>query len=1735
MALANGGRLTAPRLATLLAALLVLLPGRASYAQLKAFPEAEGFGANATGGRGGSVYHVTNLNDSGAGSFRDAVSAGNRIVVFDVGGWIELASPVSVQDNITIAGQTAPGDGIGLKNFGVSFSNSENVIARHLRVRQGPYVDSVGRDAVGATGASDVIFDHLSVSWGRDENFSINNSSNITIQNSIIAEGLLNHSMGGLIEWNDGISIHHNLYISNNDRNPKTKGILDFTNNVVYDWGAFAYVAGDSAGFSFGNVVNNYFVAGPSSSELHDPISRGNRNYSIYLEGNYYDGNQNGVLDGAAFNAADVDDELTHVAERFDYPLVNADSAVRAYEKVLSKVGASLSRDSVDARLVNNVRTQTGMLISDPAAVGGWGTLAGGAAPLDTDQDGMPDPWETNRGLNSNNAADRNNLNLFGYTRIEEYINELGGAHTPKVWRAASGTWSTATTWTTPSLPTDDDNAFIRGNAGADGSATIDASGAEAWDVRIGGDGAANLSVASGGDLRVVNTLSVGYDGAGTFDVHEGGEVSARHVVIGSFHHGGSVNISSGGVLRTTLLAQDGVGGEVTLNDGTLAAQSYLQVKAPINLAASGAIDTAGYDSTVTSVISGPSPSSRLIKTGEGVLTLSAANTYSGGTTLAGGTLSIASSANIGGVGAQIEFAGGTLRVTGTGIANLDSHNVNWTSFAGGIDVDAPGHAFTINQAIIGTGTFTKHGSGTVVLGSNNYHAGTIVADGVLSVHNDTYLGIGGAQLGLAGGTLRVTTTGLDTVARTTSLSNSSTIDVPSATAVITMPGAIAGAGSLNKSGAGTLILAAANTHTGGTTISAGTLRITNPLALQHSTVTLAGGTLDLNSLAASVGGLAGTGNVDLKGTVLTLGGSNEDSTFAGTITSSSGVASVEKVGAGATDLSGTNTYTGGTVLRGGALGITTSASIGGSTSTITFAGGLLRINGNSLTSMGSHVVNWSTFDGGFDVAASNNTFTVGQTISGDGSLTKRGAGRLVLSGMSSTYTGSTRLEGGSLQIAELSNIGGATAAIRFAGGILRTTGTSITSLAANDVNWTTFDGGFDVSTAGATITLSQSIAGTGSMTKLGPGTLRMNIANSYAGDTNLTSGTLTIAHVDALAETTLVPGGGALGVATTSVMNVGGIKGSGALALGAFTVNVGGNDQNTTYSGVLSSTQSQGQVNKVGAGTLTLSGSSSYARPIAIQEGAIAVGSVANAGSNSPLGTGASAAMLILDGGKLTYTGGSTGTTNRLFTVTENGGAIEAAGTGKLVLNATGSIVQSGSGDRTFTMMGVNADCEFTFALGDPASGKTSFRKDEGGRWIMNGAANTLTYSGDTIIDAGILILNGNARLPFGAGKGNLVINAGQFEMNGRDMSINGLYGAGNIQNRTNTRTLTLGNANANGNFSGVVSNTGGGSSTQLLNVTKVGTGTQVFSGFNTYGGLTNVQAGTLVMASHAAAGFSSIQVNGGTLRVDPGANAALQLFKSVAIAGTPSAPTGTIDVASGGFVASKAAGNSFATLFAWHDAGMVQNTGKGLVSSWVQSNPGYGLAVVDNAVLGLTNFHGRDITTDSLIVAPALFGDANLDSLVNFEDLVTLAESYGAASRTWASGDFNYDRLVDATDLSLLEQQFGGSSEDFAAAWALARTLVPLNGDYNNDGLVDAADYTRWRDSTGSAAGSLPNDPNTGTPIGNIQYVTWRINFGSTHTLGSAGQSVPEPVTAPLVAVAVLLLQLASPRSRH
>ncbi|MET9830359.1 hypothetical protein ABZ078_13765 [Streptomyces sp. NPDC006385] len=387
-----------------------------------AFPGAEGFGARATGGRGGEVYHVTNLDDSGSGSFRDAVSRGPRIVVFDVGGYITLKSPLHVASDITIAGQTAPGDGVATRGYQVSFSNSDNVIVRYMRFRHG-LTPNQNRDAVGIDKGSNMIFDHVSTSWGRDETFSINSSTGITVQYSIIAEGLSPHSCGGLVQ-SDGVTLSRNLYIHNKTRNPKSKGRLQHVNNVVYNWGSDAYILGDSAGISNANSMGNYFVKGPSSSG--GPYSRANANYHIHAAGNFYDPDVDGRLDGRETTAADLG-PATVEDKPFAFPPITVETAQQAYATVLSEAGASRTRDAIDTRLVNDVTRQTGAIISDPQSVGGFGTLRGGTPPPDTDRDGMPDTWERARGLDPDDASDADDTHASGYTNIERYVNERAG------------------------------------------------------------------------------------------------------------------------------------------------------------------------------------------------------------------------------------------------------------------------------------------------------------------------------------------------------------------------------------------------------------------------------------------------------------------------------------------------------------------------------------------------------------------------------------------------------------------------------------------------------------------------------------------------------------------------------------------------------------------------------------------------------------------------------------------------------------------------------------------------------------------------------------------------------------------------------------------------------------------------------------------------------------------------------------------------------------------------------------------------------------------------------------------------------------------------------------------------------------------------------------------------------------------------------------------------------------
>lgn len=254
-------------------------------------------GTFAVGARdGGTVYHVTNLNDSGTGSLRDAISQPNRIIVFDVAGVINIKGRLVFKNNLYIAGQTAPGEGITVYGNGVSFSGSDNIIVRYMRFRMG-HNGSSGKDAAGIANGQNMIFDHCSFSWGLDETFSINPDNKgvvpgyITISNSIMGQGLMPHSAGGLMQ-SDYISLYRNLYVDNATRNNKIKGKNQYVNNIVYNWKNGCYImGGDSKGDSFANIEGNLFINGPANGGNAFSGGGGEGAFSFYGEDNCQDSN----------------------------------------------------------------------------------------------------------------------------------------------------------------------------------------------------------------------------------------------------------------------------------------------------------------------------------------------------------------------------------------------------------------------------------------------------------------------------------------------------------------------------------------------------------------------------------------------------------------------------------------------------------------------------------------------------------------------------------------------------------------------------------------------------------------------------------------------------------------------------------------------------------------------------------------------------------------------------------------------------------------------------------------------------------------------------------------------------------------------------------------------------------------------------------------------------------------------------------------------------------------------------------------------------------------------------------------------------------------------------------------------------------------------------------------------------------------------------------------------------
>jgi pectate lyase len=436
-----------------------------------AFPGAEGFGKYTTGGRGGKIFIVSNLNDKGPGSFRDAAEAKEkRIIVFAVSGTIHLDSKLNIKGDVTIAGQTAPGDGICLADNSVLLSG-DNIIVRYLHFRMGDkyqkggMVDgNGGDDAFGGTHRKNIIIDHCSMSWSTDEVFSVYAGDSTTLQWNLISEPLnysyhfesgdkdYEHHGYGAIWGGRHSSFHHNLFAHCNSRTPRFDGIrniteenCDFTNNVIYDWGHNNIYAGEGGSY---NIINNYFKYGPSTNESvkYRIANPWNKPPSIgfgkwYVDGNYVDGSVSGTKDnrsGVDLEKGTADDKKSLFLNLpFGSVEIKKQSAEAAYQSVLKSAGAILpKRDTLDERIINDVKNRNGRLIDVQGGyphgtdyektINAWPVLKSLPTPKDSDADGMPDEWEKKSGLNPNDASDAWTFKLDkSYTNIEVYINSI--------------------------------------------------------------------------------------------------------------------------------------------------------------------------------------------------------------------------------------------------------------------------------------------------------------------------------------------------------------------------------------------------------------------------------------------------------------------------------------------------------------------------------------------------------------------------------------------------------------------------------------------------------------------------------------------------------------------------------------------------------------------------------------------------------------------------------------------------------------------------------------------------------------------------------------------------------------------------------------------------------------------------------------------------------------------------------------------------------------------------------------------------------------------------------------------------------------------------------------------------------------------------------------------------------------------------------------------------------------
>lgn len=453
-------------LCVLLVFCTVCAPALSSVAapdNVPAFPGAEGFGKYTQGGRGGDVYCVTTLEDSGPGSLREAIETaeGPRTIVFDVAGTIALKSDLVMRGKrrLTIAGQSAPGKGITLRDYPLKVYESEHIIIRYLRVRLGDEnkPDSEAPDVMDVSYNNHLILDHLSLSWGIDGNSDYRGNRNMTLQWLIYSEAL-NESLHGkgphamctsLRDCAGNTSVHHNIYSTSRNRHPTlgsgvtrfgSNWVVDYRNCVNYNWQGPTNLGGLQV-----NVIANYYRPGPCTEDLSSPpISMKDADTSRakgFISGNIFEGMAPEFIQDnfTAIQYARTDNSTSYMSTTREQWELSAEidcgefsvptqTAQQAYETCLKHAGASLARDSVDDRAIKNIIEKSGTIIDSQVEVGGWDLYPMQRRPedWDRDKDGMSDAWERANALDSQDPADRNgDIDDDGYTNLEEYLNSL--------------------------------------------------------------------------------------------------------------------------------------------------------------------------------------------------------------------------------------------------------------------------------------------------------------------------------------------------------------------------------------------------------------------------------------------------------------------------------------------------------------------------------------------------------------------------------------------------------------------------------------------------------------------------------------------------------------------------------------------------------------------------------------------------------------------------------------------------------------------------------------------------------------------------------------------------------------------------------------------------------------------------------------------------------------------------------------------------------------------------------------------------------------------------------------------------------------------------------------------------------------------------------------------------------------------------------------------------------------